>query len=63
MKSAVFGLDGEILAEATIDNPVAIIEVDFAERKLWSWVGDLKNRIFREMPPKEATNNSVLNHD
>jgi len=54
MVSAVFGLDGEILAEATAEQPVAVAEVDLAERKLWPWLGDFRNRIHREMPAREA---------
>jgi predicted amidohydrolase len=54
MKSAIFGLDGEIIKEATSDSPIAVEEVDLSKRKYWPWLGDLKNRIRREMPPKEA---------
>jgi len=54
MKSAIFGLDGEIIKEATSDSPIAVVEVDLNKRKYWPWLGDLKNRIQREMPPKEA---------
>jgi predicted amidohydrolase len=54
MISAVFDLEGKILVEATKEEPVVIIEVDLAEQKLWPWLGDFKNRIPREMPPREA---------
>jgi len=54
MISAVIGLDGEILAEATPENPVAVAEVDLSHRMLWPWLGDFKNRIPREMPPRSA---------
>jgi len=54
MKSAVFGLDGEIMKEATNDSPIAVVEVDLNKRKYWPWLGDLKNRIRREIPSREA---------
>ncbi|MFC2124209.1 carbon-nitrogen hydrolase family protein [Bacteroidota bacterium] len=54
MKSAVFGLEGEIIDEATDEDPVVVVEVDLNQQKLWPWVGDLKNRIPREMPAREA---------
>jgi predicted amidohydrolase len=54
MKSAVFDLEGKILVEATDNEPVVVMEVDLAEQKLWPWLGDFKNRIPREMPPREA---------
>ncbi len=50
MKSAIFDLEGNILAEATERDPVVVVEVDLNERKLWPWLGDFKNRIPREMP-------------
>jgi len=56
MKSAVFDLEGEIITEATEDNPVAVVEVDLNKQKLWPWLGDLKNRIPREMPTRKAIN-------
>jgi predicted amidohydrolase len=54
MKSAIFDLEGNILGEATDSDPVVVTEVDLNEQKLWPWLGDLKNRIPREMPPREA---------
>ncbi len=54
MKSAVFDLEGEIMEEAVAQNPVVVVEVDLNEQKLWPWLGDLKNRIPREMPTKKA---------
>lgn len=55
MISAVFDLEGEVVKEATDDNPVVVVEVDLNKQKLWPWVGDLKNRIPREMPALKAT--------
>lgn len=55
MKTAVFDLEGEIIEEATDERPVIVVEVDLNQRKFWPWLGDLKNRIRREMPPQKAT--------
>lgn len=54
MVSAVFDLEGEIVSQATDDAPVAVAEIDLNRQKLWPWVGDLKNRIPREMPSVKA---------
>ena len=54
MKSAVFDLEGEIIAEGNDENPVAVVEVDLNKIKYWPWLGDFKNRIRREMPPVSA---------
>ncbi|HLF33614.1 MAG TPA: carbon-nitrogen hydrolase family protein [Cyclobacteriaceae bacterium] len=54
MKSAVFDLEGKILVEATHEDPVAVTEVDLNRQKLWPWLGDFKNRIFREIPSGKA---------
>ena len=55
MKSAVFDQEGAILAEGTENEPVVIVEVDLGVQKLWPWLGDFKNRIPREMPPRKTT--------
>ena len=54
MKSAVFDLEGEIMAEATDETPVVVVEVDLNKIKYWPWLGDFKNRIRREMPPESV---------
>lgn len=54
MKSAIFDQEGQILAEASEENPVAVYEVDLNKQKLWPWLGDFKNRITREMPPRDS---------
>jgi predicted amidohydrolase len=54
MKTAVFDREGEIMKEATTDNPVIVVEVDLNQRKYWPWLGDLKNRIKREVPGRKA---------
>jgi predicted amidohydrolase len=54
MISAVFDLEGEVASEATDADPVVVTEVDLGKQKLWPWVGDLKSRIPREMPPSKA---------
>ncbi len=50
MKSGVFDLEGEIIAEANDLEPVVVVEVDLNTQLLWPWLGDLKNRIPREKP-------------
>ena len=54
METAVFNREGDILEEASSENPVIVVEVDLAEQTLWPWLGDFKNRIMREMPPGKA---------
>lgn len=54
METAVFDRKGGILAEASIQNPVIVQEVDLGEQTLWPWLGDFKNRIIREMPTQKA---------
>lgn len=54
MKTGVFDLEGDLIEEGTEENPVSIVEVDLDAQKLWPWLGEFKNRIRREMPPKEA---------
>lgn len=54
MISAVFGLEGEVMQQAREDKSVAVVEVDLNQHKLWPWLGDLKNRIPREMPSRKA---------
>jgi predicted amidohydrolase len=55
MISAVFDLEGNVVKEATTENPVVVVDVDLNYQKLWPWIGDLKSRIPREMPPHKAT--------
>jgi len=54
MISAVFDQEGKVVKEATNNDPVAVVELDLNKRKLWPWIGDLKSRIFREVPPQKA---------
>ena len=54
MRTAVFDREGNIMAEGGNNNRVIVVEVDLSERKIWPWLGDFKNRIPREMPPKRA---------
>jgi predicted amidohydrolase len=56
MKSAIIDLEGNIVKEATEENPVVVTEVDLNRQKLWPWLGDFKNRIPREMPSRQALN-------
>lgn len=54
MITAVFDLGGNVVGEAKEDKSVIVTEVDLNEQKLWPWLGDLKNRIPREMPSGKA---------
>ena len=54
MKTAVFDQEGEIIKEATEENPVIVVEVDLNKKKYWPWLGDFKGRIKRELPSKKA---------
>jgi predicted amidohydrolase len=54
METGVFGLEGELIAEATDAQPVVVVEVDLGKKKDWPWLGDFKNRIPRELPPRKA---------
>lgn len=55
MVSAVFDMRGEIIDEATKITPLVVSEVDLDEQVLWKWIGDMKNRIPRELPPRNST--------
>lgn len=54
MVTAVFDQEGEIMKEATTNEPVIVVDVDLNKQKLWPWLGDFKNRIPGEMPPQNA---------
>ncbi len=56
MKTGVFDKTGELIVEGTEDSPVVVVEVDLNQRKMWNWLGELKNRIQREMPSSKAIN-------
>jgi predicted amidohydrolase len=53
MQSAVFDLEGNLIAEANEEEAVAVVEVDLNERKLWPWLGDFKSRIPRDIVSSE----------
>jgi len=53
MQSAVFDLEGNLIAEATDEEAVAVIEVDLNLQKLWPWLGDFKSRIPRDILSSE----------
>jgi predicted amidohydrolase len=59
MKTAVFDLEGEVMKEATKNEPVVVVDVDLNKQKLWPWLGDFKNRIPGEMPPQSAVRSTV----
>jgi len=54
MVTAVFDQEGEVMKEATKNEPVIVVDVDLNKQKLWPWLGDFKNRIPGEMPPQKA---------
>jgi predicted amidohydrolase len=54
METGIFGLEGELIAEAEKEGSVAVVEVDLNAKMSWPWIGDFKNRIPREIPPKTA---------
>jgi predicted amidohydrolase len=54
MITAVFDQEGKVMKEAKETNPVVVVDVDLNKQKLWPWIGDLKSRIPREMPPQKA---------
>ena len=53
-ETGVFDQEGVLMAEATDERPVVVVEVDLGMKKYWPWLGDFKNRIPREMPPWKA---------
>jgi predicted amidohydrolase len=61
MASGVFDQKGELIVEANEQSPVVVTEVDLNQHQYWPWLGDLKNRIPREMPGK-VTNARAQSH-
>jgi predicted amidohydrolase len=55
MITAIFDQRGNVMKQATVKNPVIVTNVDLNKQTLWPWIGDLKSRISREMPPQEST--------
>ncbi len=55
MITAVFDQEGKVIKEAKENNPVIVVDIDLNKQTLWPWIGDLKSRISREMPPKKAS--------
>jgi len=51
MRSFIVGPEGDILAEATQDNPAAIAEIDLDREILLPHLGDMKPRTWREWRP------------
>jgi predicted amidohydrolase len=50
MKTGIFDKTGNLIAEGTEDNPLAIADIDLNEREIWWWLGEFRNRIKRERP-------------
>jgi len=57
MITAVFDQEGKVMKEATVRNPVVVTTIDLNKKTMWPWIGDLKSRIFREIPPQAAIRN------
>ncbi len=53
MRTGVFDLEGNLICEGTDEAPVAMSEVDLNKQINWPWLGEYKNRIPQEMPPKK----------
>ncbi|MBK8503747.1 MAG: carbon-nitrogen hydrolase family protein [Saprospiraceae bacterium] len=60
MRTGIFDLEGNLMAEGTNESPVALVEVDLNQQKLWPWLGEYKNRIPQEMPGRKALGNPSL---
>jgi predicted amidohydrolase len=54
METGIFDHEGELIAEAETEGSVAVVEVDLNSRTNWPWIGDFRNRIPREIPPRTA---------
>lgn len=52
-ETGIFDKTGELMIEGNEKNPVAMVEVDLNKRHLWYWLGELRNRILKEMPDSE----------
>lgn len=61
MVTAVFDLEGNVVKQARDDKEVVVVDVNLNEQKHWPWLGDLKNRIPREMPSREAIESAIGN--
>ncbi len=49
-ETGIFDKTGELLIQGNEENPVAMVEIDLNKRQLWNWLGELRNRIVKEMP-------------
>ena len=52
--TAIYDPEGARIAEATDENRIAFAQIDLSVHRDWPWLGDLKNRLSREMPPARA---------
>jgi predicted amidohydrolase len=57
MKTGVFGREGQMLVTGSDSAQVVTVDVDLRERKLWPWLGDVRNRIPRELPDNDVISN------
>ena len=51
MRSFVVDPTGAVLAEATDKNPIATAELQLDKQFLQPWLGDMKNRTWKERQP------------
>jgi len=54
MRSFIVDPAGKVLAEATKENPIASAELRLDEKIFQPWLGDMKNRTWRERRPDLA---------
>ena len=60
LKSAIYGKDGQPLAAAAQDPEVVTTEVDLGRKVYYPWLGNLRDRIGRELPAKPAAENGAM---
>ncbi|HEX2973660.1 MAG TPA: carbon-nitrogen hydrolase family protein [Tepidisphaeraceae bacterium] len=48
MKSFIVDPTGQVLAEATVDRPVAVTQIDLATNLYQPWLGDMRHRTWKE---------------
>ena len=55
MRSFVIDPTGEIIAEATDDNPISLAEVNLDQQYFQEWLGNMKHRTWKERRPDIST--------
>ena len=59
MVSAVFGHQGEVLAQAQEWGSIAVAEVDLEQPTIWGNIGDFKAQLLRHRPPPPRSLDSI----